>query len=361
MPGHPFAAVTTPDDAYAFVSITSSNPRSPTGLQVLRCERGRYVAHRFLALEAEPSGMAMTHDGRLLVVSDGEYTAFVDVARAVQGRADVLRGYVRDNADDYAGAVYVAISPDDRYAFVSDEAQQAIAVIDMRRAPAANAVVGHVPVGSAPVALAFTRDGRYVLSTSQNARAEWNFAKECRPEGAAPSATPPPRARGALVVIDAVKAQTDAEHAVVSKTPAGCNPVRLALSPDGATAWASARASNSAFGFDVAKLIAGAADAQVAKVAVGNAPVPIAVTADGAFLLVGNSNRFATGPRPPQTVSVVKLNAPGGPAAAGTIPVGLFPREFSHARRTPDLLLSNWDSNAITVFDGTRIASLIRP
>ena len=57
---------------------------------------------------------------------------------------------------------------------------------------------------------------------------------------------------------------------------------------------------------------------------------------------------------------MVKLG-PGAPMLAGTIPVGLFPRELTHAHRTHDLLLTNWDSNTITILDGTRIASLIRP
>jgi DNA-binding beta-propeller fold protein YncE len=365
--GHPFAALPAPDEQHLFVSVSASNPAERTGIAVFACRAGRYAPTGFVSLEASPTGMAMTHDGKLLVVADDDHVAFVDVQRAIAGASGALAGYFKDLEDDDAGAVYANVSPDDRLLFVSDETNQTITVIDLARARTAGfsraAIVGTIPTGNAPIALTFTKDGRYLLTTSQRARRTDNLAAACKPEGAPATAavTNPP---GQIIVVDVAKAATDPEHSVVAKVPAGCSPVRMALSADGTTAWVTARNSNAALGFSVAKLIAGdAATAQIAQLDAGAAPVPIAVTPDGRMLLVGNSNRFGQGARGNQVLNVYDAQAGAGGRAVplGQITVGRFPRELTRTASGSLMFLANWDSNTVTVIDPARLRELIRP
>lgn len=365
--GHPFAALPTPDEQHLFVSVTASNPSERTGVAVFACRAGRYAPAGFVPVEASPTGMTMTHDGKLLVVADDDHVAFVDVQRAIAGASGALTGYFKDVEDDDSGAVYANVSPDDKLLFVSDETNQTITVIDLARARSAGftraAILGTIPTGNAPIALTFTKDARYLLTTSQRARRTDDLAAACKPEGAPATAavTNPP---GLIIVVDVAKAATDPEHSVVAKVPAGCSPVRMALSADGSTAWVTARNSNAALGFSVAKLIAGdAAGAQVAKLDAGAAPVPIAVTPDGRMLLVGNSNRFGQGARGNQVLNVFDALAGAGGRAVplGQITVGRFPREITRTASGSLMFLANWDSNSVAVFDPARLRELIRP
>jgi DNA-binding beta-propeller fold protein YncE len=249
---------------------------------------------------------------------------------------------------------------------VSDENVMTISVIDLARARANGykraAIVGTIPTGRAPIALTFTTDGRYLLTTSQRALPADNFPAACKPEGQNPATATVTNPPGEIIVVDVAKAQTDPAHAAVARVPAGCSPVRLALSPDGTTAWVTARNSNAVLGFSVAKLIAGDQTAQVANVEVGTAPVPVVVSPDGQLVLAGNSNRFGLGAAGNQSLTAIDARAAvsGGTAKLGQIPAGKFPRELSRTRSGSAVFLANWDSNSIMVFDAARLRSLIR-
>jgi hypothetical protein len=64
--------------------------------------------------------MALTHDGTILVVADGNRVGFFDIVRLISGRRHPALGYWTDGAK-FAGRVYVTITSDDAYLFVSDE------------------------------------------------------------------------------------------------------------------------------------------------------------------------------------------------------------------------------------------------
>lgn len=364
MPGHPFAVLPSADEQHAFVSVQASNPRTRTGIAVLACRDGRFVPVQFVPLESQPSGMALTHDGKLLIAADDEYVVFVDTARAIAGRP-AIAGYFRNLEDDDAGAVYANVTPDDRFAFVSDENNATITVIDLAKARANGftraSIVGAIPVGNAPIALTFTADARFLLTTSQRPRRSENVPPACKPEGADPATaavTVPP---GQIVVIDVQKAQTDPAHAVTARIPAGCSPVRMSLAPDGATAWVTARNSNAVLGFSVPKLVAGDAGAQIVSLPAGAAPVPVLATADGTMVLAGNSNRFGLGAKGDQTLSVFDAReaANGRSAALGQLAVGRFPRELTRTASGSLIFLSNWDSDDVMVFDAARLRQLV--
>jgi len=357
--GAPFAVVATPDAQHLFVSLNSSNPRQVNGLAILACGGGRYRRQSFLPLENQPTGMALTHAGDLLVVADDTDVAFVDVNRALSGKGDPLLGFFEDLPGDDGGAVYANISPDDRFAFVSEEQSGTITVIDLMKARSnhfsSTSVVGEIQLGRAPVALVFSKDGRHLFTTVQVAPDAFGFQKTCKTEGA-PAAEAKDESPGALIVIDVATAETDPAHAVISKVPAACHPVRAALAPDGDALWVTARASNMVLKFSTARLIAGDAQANLAQVPVGAAPVPVIVTSDGKYVLSGNSDRFAQGAPQDQDLDVIDAQSA---AVVGHIRVGKFPRELSRSRSGATIFLSNFLSNSITVIEASAIPQVM--
>ena len=360
LPGAPFGAVATADERHVFVSINSTNPRQPNGIAVLACAGGRYRFQRLIPLENQPTGMTLTPDGSLLLVPDDNFIAFVDARRAAAGSADPILGYFEDVPGDDGGAVYSNVTADGRFAFVSEEQNRTITVIDLAKARASrynrSSIVGEIPVARSPVALTFSADGAHLFTTSQVARDDYGFPKTCKTEGMS-GADAKDEAPGAIVTIDVAKAQTDPKSSVVSRVPAGCHPVRAALSPDGQTLWVTARASNAVLAFSTAKLIAGDQNAKTAEVVVGAAPVPVIVTPDGRYVLVGNSNRFGQGTAGNQSVAVIDTRTA---SVVGSFAVGKFPREFTRTRSGSAIFLSNYDSHTLSVIRPSAIPALLK-
>ncbi|HEY0384000.1 MAG TPA: hypothetical protein VGC72_17535 [Candidatus Elarobacter sp.] len=361
VPGAPFSAVATADEKTVFVSLNATNPRQQNGIAVLTCAAGRYRLARMIALESQPTIMAMTHDESMLIVPDDNFIAFIDVRRAVSGKGDPLLGYIEDVPGDDGGAVYAAVSPDDRYAFISEEQTAKLTVIDLRKLRSSHfahdSIAAEFLIGNAPVALVFSRDGKYLFATVQSALKRYAYVKTCKPEGA-PRPDAADESPGSVVTIDVAKAAADPDHAIVSDVVAGCHPVRAALAPDGTTLWVTARASNAVLAFSTAKLIAGDATAKLAEIPLGAAPVPVCVTPDGNYVLAGNSNRFGQGRAGDQEVVVVDARSH---AIAGRFHVGKFPRQFTQTRSGSTIFLSNYGSNTVTVIDPKAIASIMKP
>lgn len=362
VPSHPFSAVPSADGAYVFVSLISSSPTSQTGIGVLKCENGRYRYSHLVPMESGPTGMSLTHDGKLLVVADDGFVTFVDTAKAIAKQPAIVGAIADiegDPEDNDAGSVYTNVSHDDRYAFVSDEQNLTITVIDLAKARRSGfnrgAIVGAIPVANAPIALSFSNDGRYLFTTSEIGRKAYKWPVICRPEGSKPDRAPEDPA-GAIITIDVAKATVDPANSVVSKVPSDCAPVRMTLSPDGRTAWVTNRASNSVTAFDTAKLIAGDQNARIATIPVGSNPVGIGITSDGRYALAGITNRFGPGGTNAGSIDVIDT---AQKRVVGKLPAGLFPRQFTSGTGTL-LLLANYRSNRISVFDTSRLAELLK-
>jgi DNA-binding beta-propeller fold protein YncE len=362
LPGHPFGTVASRDGCWLFVSLTTANPKSHDGVALLRRSRGRVELVKVFPVEGEPTGMTLTHDGKLLVVADAEYVVFMDAARMIAGdSADPILGYLRDN-DDYAGSVYVNTTADDRLLFVSDEAAEAVSVIDLQKARAEgfkeSAIIGKIPVGRAPIALTFSPDGRWLYTTSQIAPEGYKWPVDCKPEGAPdPSKAAPRYPQGAIIVVDVERARRDPANAVAAKVPAGCSPVRMAITPGGERVFVTARNSNALLGFDTSKFAEDPAHALVGTVPVGTSPVGVAVANEGKLVLVTNSNRFSGDRAARQTLTVIDVSKVGAGASAilGSVPAGAFPREFGASPDGRTLFVANYNSNELEVIDLARL------
>lgn len=367
LPGSPFQAISTPDGCWLFAGLVKGSSSHPeAGLAVLRRAGGKVSLERTLAakeLSAKDAvlGMVLTHDGKLLIATTDTGIAFLNVDALISGKGSALLGEFSDGPN--AASIYVNVTADDHFAFVSDEAQNTITVVDLAKARtngySVSSIVGRIPTGIAPIALTFSPDGRLLYSTSEIAMNNWGWPNTCPLESPQPSKPDLRQPEGAIFVIDVAKAAITPESSVVAKVPTGCVPVRLVLSPDGERAYVSLRDENALAVFESGKLVSDPAHAQIAHVPVGTAPVGVAVVNSGKSILVTNSNRFAGGDSDHQSVNIIadQLTANPDGAVVGQIPAGAFPRELHVTQDGQTLLLTNFNSGTLELVDLTRLAA----
>ena len=341
VPGRPFAAIPSADGCTIFVSLTGKNGRSEVAVLV-RSGGALALAHT-LPAPGQLTGLALNHGGNILVGANGLGITLFSTTRLMAGTDDAVLGNLSDGSG--AGSIYAAFSPDDHLLFVSNERSNSLSVYDFAAMVAGKPIqmVGQIRTGGAPVGLAFSPDGRWLYSTSEVAPGE----RSCPAEGKG-GAHPP----GMLMVIDVERSATDPSNSVVARMPAGCNPVRVAVSPKGDQVYVTARGSNTLQVFDAGKLIGDREHALNASVALGQSPVGIAVN-DG-HVFAANSDRFGGGRH--QSISVI--DASHLDAAPGSIPAGGFPRELRVTADGKSLLVTNFESGSVELIDLGRLAEL---
>lgn len=351
-PSSPFTAVPSADGCWVFVSLMEGGGSARPGIAVVKRFRGKLNLEHTVDLTSAPSAIVLTHDGKLLIAAAEQAVLFIDTGKLMKGDADAVVGSIGGGR----GAIYANVTPDDKTLFVSQESGGSITVMDLERARREgfkdDAVIGQVPVGLAPIALTFSTDGKYLYTTSQLAASDWKWPIACKPEGSQYPDAALANPEGAVVVIDVARARTDPAHAVLARVPAGCSPVRIAMSPSGARIYVTARNSNAVLAFDTSKLISNSAHALVAKAPTGSAPVPVAVVDQGRKVIAGNSNRFAAGNAPQSLVVLSAANFDKGAGAVlGIIPAGAFPREMRVSTDERTLFLTNFGSNSLQMLD----------
>ncbi len=328
VPGTPFGVVVTADGRWSFAALPDLG-----SVGVFRVGRPALPSLvRQVSTTMPPFGEVLTHDGRYLLAADGADGAVVlSTGRAERNEARAQAGILGSGAPD--GAIEVAVSPDDRFAFVSLEDSASIAVYNLRQAltrgfgPAD--LVGMVPAGTAPVGLAVSPGGRWLYATSEIA-------------GGGPASA---GAQGTLSIIDLRRAETDPADSVVATVDAGCSPVRVITSADGSVVWVTARGSDRLLGFSAGRLRTDPAHALIASVAVGEAPVGLALVDQGGRIVVADSNRFGvSGAASSLAVVSVAAALAGRPALLGYLPAGDFPREMALEPGGRTLLVTNFGS-----------------
>jgi DNA-binding beta-propeller fold protein YncE len=357
LPGaHAFQALPSNDGCWIFVSLapedvaaTAANPAAQ--IAIFARKAGRISLSRVVRVGGNPSGMALTHDGQVLVVADGNRVGFFDTARLVSGKLNPVLGYWNDDVQ-FPGRVYVTVTSDDAYLFVSDEFADTITVINLARAKASRfavtATVGRIPVGDSPIAITLSRDEKYLFVTSESMPLSSGWPPECQPDM---------KPQGAVFVVDVATAKSDPAHSVVATVRAGCEPVRLVLSPPGDVAYVSARGDDSLLAFNTTKLVQDPTRALIGKVPTGTSPIGIAVIDNGNKVVVANSNRFGGSQSAHQSLSVIDANRIGAGSATilGSIPAGAFPREMSLSSDLHTLFVVNVNSRALEIIDLARL------
>jgi DNA-binding beta-propeller fold protein YncE len=337
LPGAPFAAIPTADGCTIFVSLTA---RGVGHIAVVQRTGGAVsLAHDVAIGNGLAGGMALSHDGKTLALANGSGVVLFDTARLTAGDGTPLASAGDGNN---AGSIYAAITPDDRLLFVSDENIAGLSVYDLAKLRGGDSsAIGRVAAGFAPVGLAISPDGRTLYSTSEIATPAMGGVESCPGEGGSRRAT----RQGVLTVVDVAKAATSPGSAVLARIPAGCDPVRVALSGDGAHAYVTARGENAVLAFDTANPAG-----PPARIGVGRAPVGITVA--GERVIAANSNRFAPPGRNREWLSVIDG---GAKLMVGAVPAGLFPRELKVTADGKTLLVTNFASNSLELVDLTRL------
>jgi DNA-binding beta-propeller fold protein YncE len=347
--------VVSADQKHLFVSLAGDGHGKNFGVAVLDDDEGKVALRRVESLDVHPTGIVLTHDGKVLIAACGDAVVLFDTAKLIDGLKDPEIARFSDGPD--AGSVYVNVTADDQTLFVSDEQMGKITVVDLAKirligfTPAA--IVGKIPTGRAPIALTFSPDEKWLYTTCEIAAPEWNWPKTITREGPPDGKTRPLVPEGAVVVVDVAKAKSDPAHAVETRVPAGGSAVRLAISPSGDRVYVTARNSNALQVFDAVKLREDPEHAKLAAIAVGSGPVPVLVAEGGKRIFVGNSNRFGQDRDVLSTATVIDATkiTSGAGAVLGTIRTGAFPREFILAPDGRTIFLTNFLSRTLQVID----------
>ena len=332
-----FGVAVTPNGHWVFVAGTGS-------VQVLRAagSLAPVPVRSIPVTPGEPLGETISPDGRYLLAADATGAVVLSVARAEQGASGAVLGTLATPAGARGGgAIEVAVSPDDRYAFVTLEDSDRAAVFNLAKALADGFgpadYVGSIPLELAPVGITVSPDGRWLYATSEDRTLP-------RAGGAAAEG-------GTLSVISLRRAETDPAASVVATVNAGCDPVRVITSADGNDVWVTARASDDLLCFAAARLATDPAKALVAITRVGEAPVGLAAVRGGSLVVVADSNRFD---RPGASADLDVVNVAdalsGWPAVDGHIGSGLFPRDMT-VSPTGTLYVSNFSSGQLEAVD----------
>lgn len=352
LPGGPFSAIPTRDGCSIFVSMSLQRDRSSPGhIAVLKRAGGKVTLVRDFPVPSQGgvAGMALSHDGKWLVAANGSGLLLFDTDRLLAGDGKPLAEATDQagfGAQESAKSVYVAISPDDRLVFVSDEGTASISTYELAKLRAGNVnAIGRIAVGIAPVGLVFSPDGRRLYTTSEMARSD-EAPANCPGEGGRGGTTP----QGLLTVVDVARAAHDPAGSVLTRVPGGCDPVRITLSQDGARAFVTARGTDSLLVFDTAKLVSDPAQALIGSVIAGRSPVGVAVT--GRHVVTADSNRFALAGRKGEWLSVID---PLTFKVIGSVAAGLFPRELYVTADGKTLLVTNFSSNSLELVDLARL------
>ena len=337
--GHPFSAIPAADGCTVFVSFLGKLSR----IAVLKRDNGTLSVSQTVSIEGKVAGMALSPDGRFLAAANGAGALLFDTATLARGDAHPLHDL---RVDAEAGSINVAFSPDGHLLFIANEKAATISVFDVSGLPAAPKAIGKLSTGNAPVGMTFSADGKLLYATSEIGSSSW--APKCTSEGK-------PHPSGMLLVFDISKAATDSSIAMAAGVAAGCNAVRVMLSPDGGTAYVTARGDNAVHVLDTARLMTDPTHALKTSITVGSSPVGLAVA--GANVFITNSDRFGGGVN--QTVSVLDATHPEAPAR--TIPAGGFPRELKLTADGNTLLVTNFATQTLELVDLKRLDQATQP
>jgi DNA-binding beta-propeller fold protein YncE len=364
IPGSPFAASTTLDGRYVFVSFGSG---LRGGIVVIRQRKTLATVVRKIATSGPAFGLAMTKDGRyLLVAVQGTPggVQFIDVRKAISRESGAALGTVPTNST----AIEVELSVDDSLVFVANEFSaptgqpDTVSVIDFKKALASgqnvSSVIGEIPVDTGPVGLAVSKNGRYLYVTSETALPSRDYPNSCEISHIPNNENCPvinAGPDGTLTLVDVNKARTDPANSVKATIPAGCSPTRVILTNEDKVAWVSARDENNLLAFSTVKIRHDPTDALLSTTPVGIAPDGAQPFYGRRLIAVANSNRFegkCTGAD--GTVSILDfdkaLNGDGDAATVGTFDAGVFPRQWASSPDGRWLYLTEFLSNTLAIF-----------
>jgi DNA-binding beta-propeller fold protein YncE len=335
LPSQPYAVAVSP--RWAFVSLPQSGPGGAGLISVLALRGSTARLIRTVPVTGQPIGVTLAGDNRFLLVANA--LGGLKVLRTSALETGKGRAVIAQLKSSGQGSVEVAVSASERFAFVTEEDSDDVAVYSLghllsgtgRPGQAGPHEIGSVPVGGAPSGITLAPGGSLLYVTSQSTPGNL-YGKY-----------------GELSAISVAEAEHHPSRAVIGSVGAGCDPVRVELSDGGRIAWVTDRGADSVLAFRLSPPGSSTIGHLAAKVRVGPEPVSIAFTDSGAVALVTDSARFSD-PNGNQTIAVIgtALALARRPALLGFLPAGAFPRQFGQAPNGP-LLFTDFDSMDVRV------------
>ncbi len=282
----------------------------------------------------------LTRDGRYLLVASDTGIKVLDAIAAENGGPNALLGTLTvPGLAKYSRAIGVAVTPDDKFAFVSLQFRDQVGVFNLgkaishRFAAGRGYYVGSLDVGAQPVGLAMSYDGSTLYATAFRGN----------------SAVP-----GILSVVDVVRATSKGQlaNAVISKVTTGCYPARIVVTRDDKKVWVTARESDYLLGYSAWALRHRPERALIAKVHVGQQPIGIAIVGGGRQIVVSDSDS-TTSLRRPGSLAVVDAGAALShkQALLGYIPAGRTPHEMAASPDGRVLYVTDYDGSELQIIN----------
>lgn len=259
------------------------------------------------------------------------------------------------------GTQAVVVTPDGKYAFVSNEYGVAtgattegnIGVVALQydangNVGAGTTLPGQISTGGRAIAgMIMSPDGKRLYATSEIATGSTLTSGGSNPvlarTGCVQAAGGAANINGLLTVINVAAAgSTPGAVAILASVDAGCSTVRMAETADNATLWVAARGDNRVLAFSIAMLESNPNGALLGYADTGGtAPVGIALsTAISCWRW-----RIPTASTPgPLTSPSCNVQNPQSASLLQTIGTGLFPREVTVGPDGGTLYLTNYRS-----------------
>jgi len=317
----PFGVTVTADGTYSFVSLGG-------GVAVLNNKNGSLAPDPVTTLSADGAnkGEAISPDGKYLLAAAGSGAYVISVHAAEEGEDGAVLGQLTSPAGANAGAIEIAFSPNSRFAFVTLQNSNEMAVFDLTKSAdhgfGQSGLVGMVPLATGPVGVAVSHDGHYLYVASEN--------NQSHP------------VEGTLSVVSLARAESDPAHAVVGHVTAGCQAARVLVSQDGRVVWVTDRASNALIGFSAAKLLTKPGDSLILRVNVGQTPIGMTFVNGGKEIMVVDANLHdAAGGYTLAVVSTQRALQRSSHALLGYVTAGDVPREAAAEPAGTVLVTSN--------------------
>jgi serine/threonine protein kinase/DNA-binding beta-propeller fold protein YncE len=330
--GQPFGIAVAPGGQYSFVT---------TGSAVVMLRNAGSAAPtviRTIAVPGANHSETFTPDGKYLLVASGSGADIINVAEAEQGAADPILGKLK-TPDGKGGAFQPLVTPDGRYAFVTQQSTGRLAVFNLQQAltqgVSASDFVGYVQLGGQPVGM--VSDGQRLYVTNLG------------PQDSEP-------APSAISILSVRAVETNPGRASIRRVPAGCGPARAMLSADKKVLWVTARDSDALLGFSTAELATDPGKALVARVMVGESPLGETFADGGRRIVLADSNLNGV----KGAVSDLAVVDPdkalaGRPALLGYVPTGDVPRAVATNSGGATLLVTDEKAGQVQVL---RVADL---
>ena len=263
------------------------------------------------------------------------------------------------------GTQAVAVTPDGKYAFVSNEygivsgtvTEGNIGVVALQYDSNGNVTTGSTLIGqistggNAIAGMTLSPDGTRLYVTTEIAAASTPASGGGNSVLARTGCVQNPGSsaiNGLLSVINVAAAESaPGPGAIMATVDSGCSPVRMAETSNESTLWVAIRGDNRVLAFSPAMLESTPNNALLGYADTGGAaPVGISLFHSDQLLAVANSNRFNTGTA---NATILYVANPATASVVQTVTTGLFPREITAGPDDATLYLTNYDSDTLEV------------